>query len=69
MTPEAAAEFLAVPPRTLIGWARLGIVPHVILRHCSNGRPAVVRFKLDALERWLGEHERGNGRGDGPEAA
>ena len=46
MTPEEVTELLAVPPKTVLHWARIGYVPGVKL-----GRRW--RFLRDDVEAWV----------------
>ncbi len=50
ISERAAARKLSVSERTLWGWRRAGIVPHVRV-----GR--TVKYSVDSLRRWVAERE------------
>ena len=54
LTASDVAELLAVPERWVREHTRDGLIPHVRL-----GR--YVRYRKDAVVRWLDEHERNGG--------
>jgi len=50
MTPEEAAEFLHMDPRTLVKWARDGYVPSHPL---GEGKRRLWRFFEKELSEWV----------------
>ena len=52
LTPQQAAETLAISPRKLWGMTASGEIPHVRLGRC-------VRYPLADLQRWVDEHKNG----------
>ncbi|MFY0311596.1 helix-turn-helix domain-containing protein [Leisingera sp. D0M16] len=54
MTPRDTAEFLGISLRTLVRWTKDLIGPPRLL----VGR--TVRYRIDALIKWLEEHEAKN---------
>jgi len=56
LTPQQAAETLAISPRKLWGMTSSGEIPHVWLGRC-------VRYPIDDLQRWIDEQkEEGDSR-------
>ena len=56
MTPDEAASMLQMNPRTLVKWARLGIVP---AHPMGEGKRHVWRFFSDELLTWLSQQTNG----------
>lgn len=52
LTPQRAAEALAISPRKLWELTASGEVPHVRLGRC-------VRYPVDDLQRWIDEQKQG----------
>ena len=55
LTPDEVARRLRVARRTVLAWARQGVLPCVVLSRGIDGR-AFVRFEASAVERWV--HQR-----------
>ena len=59
-TVAEVAEFLAVNPSTVYAWVKQRLIPHVAL---SKGRrKTCVRFRPDAIQRWLRTRDRASRR-------
>jgi excisionase family DNA binding protein len=52
LTPQQAAEALAISPRKLWGMTASGDIPHVRLGRC-------VRYPVDDLHRWIDARREG----------
>ena len=52
LTPQQAAETLAISPRKLWGMTASGEIPHIRLGRC-------VRYPIDDLQRWIDERKKG----------
>ncbi len=52
LTPQQAAEALAISPRKLWGMTASGEIPHIRLGRC-------VRYPVDDLQRWIDEQKEG----------
>ena len=56
MTPQQAAEALAISPRKLWGMTSSGEIPHIRIGRC-------VRYPVDELKLWIAnQKERGDAR-------
>ena len=53
LTPQQAAEALAISERKLWGMTASGEIPHVRLRRC-------VRYPVDDLQRWIDDQKKGS---------
>ena len=52
LTPQQAAEALAISPRKLWGMTASGEIPHARLGRC-------VRYPVDDLQRWINDQTKG----------
>lgn len=52
LTPQQAAEALAISPRKLWGMTASGEIPHIRLGRCK-------RYPVDDLQRWIDEQKKG----------
>ena len=52
LTPQEAAEALAISPRKLWGMTASDEIPHIRLGRC-------VRYPVDDLQRWIDDHMKG----------
>ena len=52
LTPQQAAEALAISPRKLWGMTASGEIPHIRLGRC-------VRYPVDDLQRWIDDQKKG----------
>ena len=52
LTPQQAAEALAISPRKLWGMTASGEIPHIRIGRC-------VRYPVDDLQRWIDEQKKG----------
>ena len=52
LTPQQAAEALAICPRTLWGLTKAGKIPHVRLGRCK-------RYSVDDLRGWINSQRKG----------
>ena len=55
LTPQQAADALAISPRKLWAMTASGEIPHVRIGRC-------VRYPLDDLRRWIDEQKKGGTR-------
>ncbi|QDU95188.1 helix-turn-helix domain-containing protein [Lignipirellula cremea] len=55
LTPQQAADALAISPRKLWAMTASGEIPHVRLGRC-------VRYPVDVLQRWIEENKKGGER-------
>ena len=54
LTPQQAADALAISPRKLWGMTASGEIPHIRLDRC-------MRYPVDDLRRWIDEQKKGGG--------
>jgi len=55
-TAQQVAAYLGVKPATVYAWVKARRIPHIIL---SRGkRKACIRFRAEAIERWVSQHEQ-----------
>ncbi|MFQ5671357.1 MAG: helix-turn-helix domain-containing protein [Acidobacteriota bacterium] len=52
LTPDEVAARLRVARRTVLAWARQGVLPCVVLSRGTDGR-AFVRFEAAAVDQWV----------------
>jgi excisionase family DNA binding protein len=60
LRPRDAARLLGISPRTLWGWTRAGLIPHV---RVGVGGRRLILYPTSELKAWLAQHATTGGEG------
>lgn len=58
LNPEQAARCLGVRRRTIVDWARRGILPCVVYKRGKDGRATMIAFDPIDLDAFIEKHRR-----------